>query len=90
MSADERNKIDVLIEKFDRHAKQTAEDLETVKRGIYGDKANKVMGLLDRQDLDEKRIGKLEENQKKAVWWGSGLFVGLQRIWYVIVKWFNG
>jgi hypothetical protein len=60
--------------------------VSSIKRAIYGDKANEVPGLLTRQASDEKRITDLESTKKQAIWWGSGLLVGLQGLIYVIYK----
>jgi hypothetical protein len=61
MSEKEKEKIDVLIQKVD----EIKIEVDTIKRGIYGDQKNKVSGLIDRQDLDERRISAIEGNQKR-------------------------
>jgi hypothetical protein len=61
MSEKEKEKIDVLIQKVD----EIKIEVDTIKRGIYGDQKNKVAGLIDRQDLDERRISAIEGNQKR-------------------------
>lgn len=36
-------------------------ELHRIGRGIYGDKDNKTTGLIERQELDEKRLKDLEK-----------------------------
>lgn len=65
-------------DKFDTFARDMREDMATLKRGVYGDPANKVKGLLERQDADEKRMngidGKLEKVDRKL--WRIGVMMG--------------
>jgi hypothetical protein len=67
-----------LAKQIETFAKETREDLAVIKRGVYGDKENKVKGLLERQDIDEKRMdgldGKLEKVDRKL--WKVGVLMG--------------
>lgn len=83
MSDQEHTKIDSLIKKFDQHAEYTREELSQIKRGIYGDPANKVPGLMDRQIEDERRLKLIEEQlkaeriRKNTLLWVGGIVWGL-------------
>ena len=53
------------------------EKVDNIDRGMYGDKVNKQPGLLDRQELDEKRLSKIESKQvRQAIILGLLLGVG--------------
>lgn len=87
MTDQEQTKLDALIKKFDEHCEYTKKELSEIKRGVYGDPANKVLGLIDRQEIDERRLHILEEDkkqekvQKKTILWVVGiLFTALQAI----------
>jgi hypothetical protein len=41
-------------------------DMAVLKRGMYGDKDNRVKGLLERQDADEKRMDDIEDDLSKT------------------------
>ena len=45
-----------------------------IGRGLYGDPANKTMGLIDRQEIDEQRIDKLEKSASESKLKKMGLF----------------
>jgi hypothetical protein len=70
MNANEDSKIDLLIEKVDR-----------INRGLYGDAENKQPGLMQDHYAIKDKVEKLEDHRKKAIYYGSGLFVGLQVAW---------
>lgn len=74
------NKLDSLHKKMDC----VTTEIETVKRGIYGDEKNKVKGLLERQATDESRLHKLEQKQYKTFVWGGVILTGLQMLWNII------
>lgn len=89
MTDQEQTKLMIqnLVNKFDEHCEYTKKELAEIKRGVYGDPANKVLGLIDRQTLDEKRLTLLEEEkkkeqlQKKTILWVVGiLFTTVQAI----------
>lgn len=47
------------------------DEVQEIRRGLYGDPVNKVRGLVQRQEEDEVRIDKLEEFRKRIIWvWG--------------------
>lgn len=89
MSDHEQTKemIQKLVNKFDEHCEYTKKELGEIKRGVYGDPANKVLGLIDRQEIDERRLRILEEEkqqervQKKTILWVVGiLFTAIQAV----------
>jgi hypothetical protein len=57
--------VQTLVKKFDEHCEYTKKELGEIKRGVYGDPANKVPGLIDRQLNDERRLNNIEEERKK-------------------------
>lgn len=70
MTQKERDKIDIVLD-----------HLEKLQRGIYGDPDNNFKGLIERQDEDELRADKIErridkiEYNNKLLWGGAtGLF----------------
>ena len=76
-----------LINKFDEHCEYTKKELGEIKRGVYGDPANKVLGLIDRQEIDERRLALLEEErkreqlQKKTILWVIGIIFTAGQVW---------
>lgn len=89
MSDQEQTKemIQKLVNKFDEHCEYTKKELGEIKRGVYGDPANKVLGLIDRQEIDERRLSileqdkKQEQTQKKTILWVIGiLFTAVQAV----------
>ncbi|HUQ67174.1 MAG TPA: hypothetical protein VM101_13515 [Flavitalea sp.] len=87
MSQNENDKLDRLLQRFDDHAKETKDELATIKRGIYGDKPNGVVGLIETDKDQEKRISALEDGQKKQIWtiggFASAFSVLGAFIWYL-------
>lgn len=80
MSEPEKAKLDVLLVKMD----EMMIELDTIKRGLYGDQKNKVPGLLERQDRDEQRISSIENKQFKFYAVLTGVFVAVQIIYNFI------
>lgn len=60
--------------------KTSMDEIKTIKRGMYGDSANGVKGLIQRQEEDEAKIKKLEGFRNRMIWFGSGIVIGLQAI----------
>ena len=48
-------------------------ELHTIKRGVYGDEPNGVIGLIRTDMAQHERIKSLEDFKKKTVWIGGGL-----------------
>jgi hypothetical protein len=85
-----------LINKFDEHCEYTKKELGEIKRGVYGDPANKVLGLIDRQEIDERRLALLEEErkreqlQKKTILWVIGIiFTAVQAVGIAVWEFFK-
>lgn len=78
MSGDESNKLDKLIGMVET----LSDEVSTVKRGVYGDAANKVPGLIDTDREQHKRIKSLEETRKKALWFAGGGIGVLEGLWH--------
>jgi predicted AlkP superfamily phosphohydrolase/phosphomutase len=49
-----------LLSNMDNKLDQLASSVETIRRGVYGDKENNVLGLIERQEIDEK--------ERKTMW----------------------
>ena len=75
--AETLNKIELKQEYFMR-------EVETIKRGIYGDSANQVKGLIHTDQDQDKRIRSLEDTKSKIYWTGGGLLVSGELIWQFI------
>lgn len=74
----QEEKIDHIFNKVDK-----------IDRGLYGDTENKVPGLMQKHYSLKEKVERLEDHRKKAVYYGSGLFVGLQFAWFFIKDKFN-
>ena len=48
--------------------------VDRLDRGLYGDPDNKTMGLIDRQEIDEKRIDELVKSASESKLKKMGLF----------------
>jgi hypothetical protein len=64
-------------------------EVQTIKRGVYGDKNNGVNGLIHHQRDHLQRIIDLEDSKKKAVWFGAGAIAILQVLWHLVIDWFK-
>ena len=72
-----------IIDKLDDLMKE----VQSIKRGVYGDKDNGVNGLIHHQRDHLQRLIDLEESKKKAIWFGSGAIVVLTGIWHFLIEW---
>lgn len=88
MDLETRQHLHDLNEKLDTHFKSIHQDMATIKRGIYGDEANQVKGLLTRQNEDDQkfegintRMGKLEKKQFKQGVVATAILVSVQLAW---------
>ena len=62
------------------------EELHQVKRGVYGDPANKTPGLIDTDISQHHRIKKLEEVKNKFLWTAGGITAVVSFILYLLKK----
>lgn len=53
-------------------------ELQSVKRGVYGDPTNKVSGLIDTDLSQHQRIKKLETVKNKFIWGGAGMIIVIE------------
>lgn len=60
-------KMNVFVANQELINTRVTDDLDEVKRGVYGDKKNKVLGLLDRQGNVEKGLSELKEATEKDI-----------------------
>lgn len=79
MTKDER-------EYFDGKFLHIHNDVDELRRGIYGDPKNKVKGLIDTDREQHERIKSLEDTRKKGLWVGGGILLALQGFWHLITK----
>lgn len=63
-------------------------DCYTIKRGMYGDKENLVIGLMQRQMQDELEIKKLQDKWKKVVWMVAGFVVAIEVV-SLLIKFYD-
>lgn len=47
-------------------------EVYTIKRGVYGDKENGKLGLIETDLQQHERLKKLEDFRKKAIYLGTG------------------
>lgn len=80
MSDTESNKLDELI----GMVKTMSTEVATIKRGVYGDQANKVPGLIDTDREQHQRIKSLENTRSKFIWWTGGAFAAIEAFWHWI------
>lgn len=80
MSQQERENLVVeFITEQRMHNKFMEQKVTTIERGMYGDRLNGVVGLIQKQEADEakhadhgKRISSLEGTRSKLTWiWGG-------------------
>jgi hypothetical protein len=70
--------VDDLAKKVDEFHREMRDDMAVLKRGVYGDPANRIKGLLERQDEDDAWRDKIETRQDKLdnKIWKIGATVG--------------
>lgn len=66
MDKENQNSITTLIKNFDAFSKDVIRRLDEVRRALYGDEKNAVLGLLERQKNDEVRLASLDKDLSKA------------------------
>lgn len=76
--SEESGKLDELI----GMVKTMSKKVDTIERGVYGDPANKVPGLIDTDREQHSRIKSLEETRKKALWFAGGGLGVLETLWH--------
>lgn len=69
-------KIDAILKLCEKQGN----DIDEIKRGLYGDQRNKLPGLIDRQINDEKEIAAIKASNEKAKWWAAGFTAALTLI----------
>lgn len=77
---DQEEKIDAILSSV----KNMEKDLGNTMRAVYGDKPNKVPGLIDRQLQDEEDIKSLKDGRKKLGWVLAGFITAIQAVWFLI------
>lgn len=76
-------------EKLEKMLTSVVVDINQIKRGVYGDPQNQVLGLIDTDKSQHKRIKSLEDSRKKALWAGGAIIGFLELTWHGIQEWFK-
>jgi hypothetical protein len=63
---------------------KVSEDMDELKRGLYGDPKNKVSGLIDRQTKSESDIKGIKTRNARLGWYGAGFITAINGIIYFI------
>lgn len=63
--------------------------VDKIERGVYGDKVNGTMGLIERQGIDEQRIGRLEAFRNKFIWVVGGALAAIEIGWEILKRKLN-
>lgn len=79
------------LEAILKDLKEIKSEVRTIRLGLYGDKVNKIPGLIDRQESNEqkfkevdKRLDHVEQKQYKMFVWGGAILTGLNIAWNFI------
>lgn len=56
-------------------------EVETIKRGIYGDEQNGVKGLIATDREQHNRIKKLEEFKARTIYTAGGMWLLIMIVW---------
>lgn len=59
-----------------------------VKRGLYGDPANEVKGVITKQNIYEVELKKVKTRLNRAFWWGSGAIAGINVAFFLVKEYF--
>lgn len=82
MNADDRKYFDGKFGFIDQRIDNLSEEVDVVKRGVYGDEKNSVPGLIQNSESQNKRIKVLEEIKKRFVWIAGGVLLVIEAIHY--------
>ncbi len=82
-------KIENSQDKMERKQEFFMREVETIKRGIYGDEMNGVRGLMETDKEQHKRIKSLETDRSKFYWMGGGLAISWPVVWHFIKEKFG-
>lgn len=88
MTIEEKQYFDSKFGSLARTVGNLSNEVQTIKRGVYGDEENDVLGLITTDKLQHKRIKSLEDSRKKALWVGGTIIAGLELAWHGIQEWF--
>jgi hypothetical protein len=61
-----------------------SEDVEEVRRGLYGDPKNEVVGVIVKIKTMDTSVKALKAFKARAVYWGTGVLVGVNAAIYFI------
>lgn len=68
------------LDDFSKQLTRIETDVQTIKRGVYGDQQNKVKGLIQTDQEQHLRIKKLENVKSKVIWIGLGIILAFEAI----------
>jgi len=79
------------LEAILKDLKEIKSEVRTIRLGLYGDKVNKIPGLIDRQESNEqkfkevdKRLDSVEQRQNKIFVYASMIATGAGIAWNFI------
>ena len=58
---------------FDGKFQSLSNKVERIERGVYGDRDNNQLGLIDRDENKEERLKSLEKDRDRVRWVATGL-----------------
>lgn len=61
------------LEDLAKTLEELRRELHTIKRGVYGDEPNGVIGLIRTDQAQHERLKVLEDFKKKTMWIGGGI-----------------
>jgi len=77
----ESNEMKHIDKRFD----ELQDVVDQIKRGLYGDKANNVPGLIavhaETKADHHRRISKVEKSVMKFLWFGGGAMMAIEIVW---------
>lgn len=65
------------------------EDIDEVKRGLYGDPKNEVKGVITKQLLFDTELKKVKLKLNRAFWWGAGVIAGVNVAFFLVKEYFS-
>lgn len=84
MTIEETRHLDDRFDELSKMIGSLSSEIQTVKRGVYGDEPNGVLGLIQTDKEQHKRIKSLEGTRAKALWTFGGLIAAFEIFWQLI------
>lgn len=81
---DHNRKMNVFVTSQEVANTKLSEDVEEVKRGLYGDPKNEVVGVIGKIKSMDTIVKSLKSFNARAMYWGTGVLVGINAAIYFI------